>query len=339
MPLSDDGRKEAIAAGRLLKRHGIEFDVVYTSWLSRVIETAWLVLDELDSLWLPIIKVRRRADAGIRAPSHARSPLIAPFSPVSLGGSASACTADSRYATLYAPTTPSLLPLTTTSFRCTVVVQGLSKAAIKEKYGEEQFHSWRRGYNTPPPPVSSWSSFYPGNDDRYVTNVDDIRYSVFESVMRTVGHRQLQLHRKFPKSESLQDCMSRTIPFFTNEILPQSIDNGKNVLVVSSENAIRGLLMHLCAIPPENINQIEIPMGVPIVYNLKTKCVQLLDDGGYTEFSDPSARYNFGSNPELIFRPCEADDTECFWSFDSGSRSFAFDPLIRLPPPPPGSYC
>ena len=48
VPLSEDGRKEAIAAGRLLKRHGITFDVVYTSWLSRAIETAWLVLDELD---------------------------------------------------------------------------------------------------------------------------------------------------------------------------------------------------------------------------------------------------------------------------------------------------
>ena len=55
-PLADEGRDEARAAGKLLKQHGFEFDVVYTSWLSRAIETAWLVLDELDSLWLPIIK-------------------------------------------------------------------------------------------------------------------------------------------------------------------------------------------------------------------------------------------------------------------------------------------
>jgi 2,3-bisphosphoglycerate-dependent phosphoglycerate mutase len=54
--LASEGVQEAIEAGRILKRHGIEFDVVYTSWLSRAIETAWLVLDELDSVWLPIIK-------------------------------------------------------------------------------------------------------------------------------------------------------------------------------------------------------------------------------------------------------------------------------------------
>ena len=55
-PLANEGRVEARNAGRLLKRHGIELDVVYTSWLSRAIETAWLVLDELDCLWLPIVK-------------------------------------------------------------------------------------------------------------------------------------------------------------------------------------------------------------------------------------------------------------------------------------------
>jgi bisphosphoglycerate-dependent phosphoglycerate mutase family 1 len=55
--LARDGVEEAKEAGRLLKAHGFEFDVVYTSWLSRAIQTAWLVLDELDSLWLPLIKV------------------------------------------------------------------------------------------------------------------------------------------------------------------------------------------------------------------------------------------------------------------------------------------
>lgn len=55
-PLAAEGVQEAIEAGRLLRRHRVEFDVVYTSWLSRAIETAWLVLDELDSVWLPIIK-------------------------------------------------------------------------------------------------------------------------------------------------------------------------------------------------------------------------------------------------------------------------------------------
>lgn len=55
-PLAQEGIAEAKEAGRLLKAHGFEFDVVYTSWLSRAIDTAWLVLDEMDCLWLPIIK-------------------------------------------------------------------------------------------------------------------------------------------------------------------------------------------------------------------------------------------------------------------------------------------
>ena len=58
-PLAKEGIEEAKEAGRLLKSHGFEFDIVYTSWLSRAIETAWLVIDELDALWLPIIKTWR----------------------------------------------------------------------------------------------------------------------------------------------------------------------------------------------------------------------------------------------------------------------------------------
>lgn len=54
--LTPEGRKEARAAGQLLKLHGFEFDVVYTSWLTRAIETAWIVLEELELLWLPITK-------------------------------------------------------------------------------------------------------------------------------------------------------------------------------------------------------------------------------------------------------------------------------------------
>jgi 2,3-bisphosphoglycerate-dependent phosphoglycerate mutase len=58
-PLADEGIMEAKEAGRLLKLHGFEFDVVYTSWLSRALETAWYVMDEMDALWLPIIKTWR----------------------------------------------------------------------------------------------------------------------------------------------------------------------------------------------------------------------------------------------------------------------------------------
>ena len=58
-PLADEGVQEAREAGQLLKQHGFEFDVVYTSWLSRALDTAWCVLDEMDCLWLPIVKTWR----------------------------------------------------------------------------------------------------------------------------------------------------------------------------------------------------------------------------------------------------------------------------------------
>ena len=157
---------------------------------------------------------------------------------------------------------------------------GLSKSMIKEIYGDKQFKQWRRSYTTRPPATSSFSSVYPGNDDRYVKNVQDVRFSIFESLIRSISHGKLELHRKFPKTESLKDCMSRTIPYYTDIIVPNSIEKGKSVLISSSENAIRGLLMYLCGIPEDKINEVAIPTtGLPLVYNFEKRCIQLLDDG------------------------------------------------------------
>jgi 2,3-bisphosphoglycerate-dependent phosphoglycerate mutase len=130
---------------------------------------------------------------------------------------------------------------------------GLSKMMVQQRHGDEQFRAWRRGFNTPPPPVSSFSTHYPGNDPRYQKYLTDVRYSFRESIIRSIEKGKLQLHRKLPKSESLEDCMKRTIPFYTSRIVPEAIDQGKRVLISSSENAIRGLLMHLCDIPEEEI--------------------------------------------------------------------------------------
>ena len=123
VPLAADGVEEAKEAGKLLKLHGFEFDAVYTSWLSRAIETAWYVLDELDCLWLPIIKSWRLNER------------------------------------MYGDLT------------------GLSKAMVKQRHGEKQFKAWRRGYAVNPPPVSSFSPQYPGNDPRYNKYLKDVRFS------------------------------------------------------------------------------------------------------------------------------------------------------------------
>lgn len=270
-PLAVDGIKEAREAGRLLKQHGFEFDVVYSSWLSRAIETALLVLDELDSLWLPMIKTWR------------------------LNGELIVCVS-----------LPNSTPfLTASPERHYGALTGLSKQMVKQRHGDKQFKAWRRGYSTKPPEVSSFSQHYPGNDRRYIKYLNDIRFSVRETLIRTIEKGRPQLHRKLPKSESLKDCMDRTIPFFTERIVPEAVNQGKRVLISSSENAIRGLLMHLCDIPEDKITGLEIPNGLPIVFDLKSKCVKLLDDGSG---EDPLEKYNFGSAASYLFRPCANED-------------------------------
>jgi len=125
--------------------------------------------------------------------------------------------------------------------------------------------------------------------------------------------------------------MSRTIPYYTDTIVPESIAQGKNVLIASSENAIRGLLMHLCDVPPDRISEVEIPTGLPLIYNPKRRCIQLLESGS-EDPDDPLKHVNFGTSPELLFRPCNADDVEadmCFF-VNSEGKSYAWDPLIRL---------
>jgi len=263
-PLAQEGIDEAIEAGRLLKLHGFEFDVVYTSWLSRAIETAFYVLDELDLLWLPIIKSWRLNER------------------------------------MYGELT------------------GLSKNMVKQRHGEKQFKAWRRGYKVRPPPVSSFSKNYPGNDKRYQKYMSDIRYSARESAIRSIEKGKLSFSRKLPKSESLKDCMDRTIPYFSQQIVPEAINEGKRVLISSSENAIRGLLMHLCEIPEEHIAELEIPNGLPLIFDLKSKCIKLLDDG---TGRNPLEVYNFGNAANYLFRPCENDDgspdAECDITFMS----------------------
>lgn len=210
-PLAKEGIEEAKEAGKLLKAHGFEFDIVYTSWLSRAIETAWLVIDELDSLWLPIIKTWRLNERFVDNWS-----IIWYIHSHCLG------------VRMYGKLT------------------GLSKQMVKQRHGSEQFKAWRRGYKTPPPKVESFSQHYPGNDPRYQKYLTDLRYSARESIIRSIEKGRITMHRKLPKSESLKDCMDRTIPFFTDRVVPEAIGKGKRVLISSSENAIRGLLMHLC---------------------------------------------------------------------------------------------
>jgi 2,3-bisphosphoglycerate-dependent phosphoglycerate mutase len=251
-PLAEEGVEDAKNAGRLLKLHNIEFDIVYTSWLTRAIQTAFYALEEMNCVWLPIVKSWRLNER------------------------------------MYGDLT------------------GKSKKMIAVEYGEDQLKKWRRGYTIRPPPTSSYSLSYPGNDERRAKHFKDIPISLSETINRSIEKRKLSVHRKFPKSESLKDCMDRSIPFYTQRIQHDAVEKGKRVLITSHENAIRGILMHLCDIPEEAMNQLHLPNGLPLVYNVKGRCITLLDDGSGT---DPMDAHDFGPAAKYLFKPCELDDS------------------------------
>ena len=87
--------------------------------------------------------------------------------------------------------------------------------------------------------------------------------------------------------------------------MQEAVSKGKRVLIASHENAIRGILMHLCGIPEEAMNKLHLPNGVPLVYNVKGKCISLLDDGSGI---DPMEKYDFGPAAKYLFKPCELYD-------------------------------
>merc|ERR1739848_402277 len=91
---------------------------------------------------------------------------------------------------------------------------------------------------------------YPGNDERYTTYAHDLPVSLLQSAIRSIAHGRIEEHPALPRAESLKDCMERVTPYYVDTI-QKALDERKNVLVASSENAIRGLLMHLCEIPED----------------------------------------------------------------------------------------
>ena len=224
---------------------------VYTSWLTRAIQTAYYALSELDAIWVPIVKSWRLNER--------------------------------HYGNL----------------------TGKSKNRVANEYGAEQLKKWRRGYTIRPPSTSSYSPLYPGNDERRAKHFDDVPISLRETINRSIEQRRFVLHRKFPKSESLKDCMDRSIPFYTKQIYEEAVRKGKRVLITSHENALRGILMHLCDIPESAMNQLHLPNGLPIVYSVKGKCITLLDDG---TGRDPMEIHDFGPAAKYLFKPCELDD-------------------------------
>lgn len=123
-------------------------------------------------------------------------------------------------------------------------LQGLDKAATRDKYGDEQFMLWRRSFDTPPPPIELGSEFDQTDDPRYA----DIGVEV-------------------PRTECLKDVIERFMPYWEGSIR-DDLEAGETVLVVAHGNSLRGLVKHLDGISDEDIAALNIPTGQPLVYEL-----------------------------------------------------------------------
>ncbi|MDI1483508.1 2,3-diphosphoglycerate-dependent phosphoglycerate mutase [Polyangium sp. y55x31] len=191
VPLSEKGIEEARAAAQMIAAEGLTFDVAYTSVLKRAIKTLWIVLEELDRMWIPVTESWRVNE------------------------------------------------------RMYGALQGLDKAETVAQHGEAQVKIWRRSYDTPPPAMREDDARWPGKDPRYASLRKE----------------------EIPASESLKDTVARFLPFWESDIAP-AIRSGKRVIVAAHGNSLRALVKHLDGISDSEIVELNIPTGVPLLYEL-----------------------------------------------------------------------
>ena len=189
--LTPTGIEQAIQAGQLLKAEGYDFDLAYTSVLTRAIRTLHLALDEMDRLWLPTVKHWRLNERHYGA------------------------------------------------------LQGLNKAETAQKHGDAQVLVWRRSYDTPPPALEPTDPRSERGDPRYA---------------------RLQ-PGEVPLTECLKDTVARVLPFW-NESMAPAILAGKRIVVSAHGNSIRALIKYLDNISETDIVELNIPNGIPLVYEL-----------------------------------------------------------------------
>ena len=189
--LSTTGVGEAHEAARLLRAEGFTFDVAYTSLLRRAIRTLWIVLEDIDLMWLPVLGSWRLNERHYGA------------------------------------------------------LQGLDKAETAREYGDEQVRLWRRSYDVPPPRLETSDERFPGRDRRYADLAD----------------------ADLPRSESLKDTVARFLPHWHEEIAP-AVRSGRRVLIAAHGNSLRALVKYLDDVSDEAIVGLNIPTGVPLIYEL-----------------------------------------------------------------------
>ena len=141
-------------------------------------------------------------------------------------------------------------------------LQGKDKKETLAKYGEEQFKLWRRSYDTPPPAIEANDPYSQANDARYA-----------------------DLGAQLPATECLKDVVTRMIPYWQESIIPD-LKAGKRVLVTAHGNSLRALVMHLDGISEADIAELNIPTGIPLLYELDNDFKPLKIGG---EYLDPAA--------------------------------------------------
>jgi len=142
-------------------------------------------------------------------------------------------------------------------------LQGKNKAQTREEFGEQQFKIWRRSYDTPPPPIA---------DNDPLSQVNDVRYAGLPSEL-------------IPRTECLSDVVDRLLPYWYDSIVPD-LSAGRTVLVAAHGNSLRALVKHLDGVSNAEITDLNIPTGIPLVYELDTDFAPLKPGGDYL---DPEA--------------------------------------------------
>ena len=141
-------------------------------------------------------------------------------------------------------------------------LQGLDKAATRDKYGDEQFMLWRRSYDTPPPAIDPGSEFAQDGDPRYAGD-------------------------PIPHTECLKDVLERMLPYWDSNIVP-ALQTGKTVLIAAHGNSLRSIVKYLDDISDADIAGVNIPTGIPLVYELGEETLKPIKKGG--TYLDPDAQ-------------------------------------------------
>jgi 2,3-bisphosphoglycerate-dependent phosphoglycerate mutase len=191
VPLSEKGAAEAREAGKRLREAGFVFDLAFTSVLRRAIQTLWIALEEMDLMWIPVVRDWRLNERHYGA------------------------------------------------------LTGLDKSETAARHGEEKVLIWRRSYDIRPPPYAAGDPENPSLDRRYGKLAASER----------------------PLTESLKDTVARVVPCWEEAIAPR-ITAGERVIVAAHGNSLRALVKHLDGVPDEKIVGVNIPTGIPLVYEL-----------------------------------------------------------------------